>query len=89
MSTTLQTLREPRGERLRSSLAPQNFVEAVKTLSPLEKFERLGREIDERRKREGLTEDDEITEEEIVAICKEARAERYAEEQKQKNATCR
>ena len=87
--TTMHTLREPRAKRLRNSPAPQNLVEAVKTLSPLEKFERLGREIDERRKQEGLTEDDEITEEEIVAICKEARAERYAEEQKQKNATCR
>ena len=88
MSTTLQTLSEPRVERLRSNLAPQTLVEVEKPLSPLEKFERLGRMIDERRKREGLTEEDEPTEEEIVAICKEARAERYAEEQKQKNAAC-
>jgi len=47
--TTMHTLREPRTKRLRNSPAPQNLVEAVKTLSPLEKFERLGREIDERR----------------------------------------
>jgi len=89
MSTTLQTSCEPRAERLRSSPAPQNFVEVEKPLSPLEKFERLGREIEERRKREGLTDDDAPTMEEVVAICKEARAERYAEEQKQKNAACR
>jgi len=83
----MHTLREPRAKRLRNSPASQNLVEAVKTLSPLEKFERLGREIDERRKREGLTEDDEITEEEIVAICKEVRAEMYAEEQERKKAS--
>ena len=89
MSTTLQTLREPRGERLRSSLAPQNYVKEEEPLTPLEKFERLGRMIAERHEREGITEEDMPTMEEIVAICKEARAERYAEEQKQKNAACR
>jgi hypothetical protein len=89
MSTAVQTLRGSKIERLRSSPAPQSFVEEEKPLTPLEKFVRLGREITERRKREGLPEEDEITMEEIVAIVKEARAERYAEEQEKKNAAHR
>ena len=93
MNTTLQTLREPKAERLRSSLAPQDLVEEEEPETLQEWYRRWCRECDERREqriRAGeLNEEDEITEEEIVTICKEARAERYAEEQKQKNAACR
>ena len=75
--------------------APQDFVEMdeyedeEESLSAQEEFMRLGRDIDAWRKSQGFTEEDELTEEEIVAICKEARAERYAEQQKQKNAAYR
>jgi len=92
MSTTLQTSSEPRAERLRSSPASQNLVEEEPETAQ-DRYMRWCRECDERREqriRAGeLNEEDEITMEEIVAICKEARAERYAEEQKQKNAACR
>jgi len=88
MSTT-QTLREPKAERLRSNPAPQNVVEAEEEETNIEWFERLGRDIVEWRKSQGLPEESDITMEEVVAIVKEARAERYAEEQKQKNAANR
>ena len=87
--STLQTIREPKAERLRSNPAPQNVIEAEEEESNIEWFERLGRDIAERRKRQGLPEESNITMEEVVAIVKEARAERYAEEQKQKNTPCR
>ena len=88
--TTMHTLREPRGKRLRNCSAPQNLVEEAEPETAQDRYLRWCRECDERREqriRAGeLNEDDEPTEEEIVAICREARAERYAEEQRQKNA---
>ena len=74
----------------RDDLASQNLIEIdeaeaeKESLSAQEEFRRLGRDIDAWRKSQGLPEEDELTEEEVVAICKEARAELYAEEQKQK-----
>jgi len=81
--TAVQTLSQPKAKRLSDKSAPQNFVEIEEPLTPLEKFRRLGREIVEWRNSQGLSEEDELTMEEIVAIVKEARAERYEEEQKQ------
>jgi hypothetical protein len=84
--TTLQTLHEPKATRLRSNLASQNRTEADEPKeSNLEWYRRWCREVNENRKKAGLPEDDPITMEEIVAICKEARAERYAEKQKNAN----
>ena len=87
--STLQTIRESKAERLRNNPAPQNVVEVEEEESHIEWFKRLGRDIVEWRKRQGLPEESDITMEEVVAIVKEARAERYAEEQKQKNAANR
>jgi len=86
---------DPKAERLIVDLASQNLIEIdeslpfQKALTPMEEFELLGREIAEWRESQGFTEEDEPTEEEIVAIVKEVRAERYAEEQEQKMAACR
>jgi len=86
--STIQTLREPK-KRRRSSSVPQSTVEVEEPLTPREKFRLLGQRIAERRRSAGLPEETDLTMDEIVAICKEARAERYAEEQKQKNSTDR
>ena len=86
MSTT-QTLREPKMKHRHSSSAPQSTVEVEESLTPRGRFRLLGRRIAERRRLAGLPEETDLTMDEIVAICKEARAERYAEEQKQKNST--
>jgi hypothetical protein len=84
--TTLQTLREPKATRLRSNPASENRTEADEPKeSNLEWYRRWCREVNEWRRQEGLPEEDPISEEEIVAMCKEARAERYAEEQKNAN----
>ena len=91
---------DPQAERLIVELASRNLIEideperdapssAQETLTPLEEFRLIGREMDEWRKSQGFTEADEPTMEEIVAIVKEVRAEMYAEEQKQKMAACR
>ena len=77
------------------NLVPQDFVDIDESeseeeeLTPRERFRRLGREIDAWRQSQGFTEEYELTEEEVVAICKEARAELYAEKQRQKNSACR
>jgi hypothetical protein len=93
MSTAVQTLREPKAERLRSKPMPQNFIEEEESETLQEWYRRWCRECDERREQRilagELDGDEEITMEEIVAICKEARAERYAEEQEQKKAAHR
>jgi len=86
----MHTLREPRAKRLRNSPAPLPSLKEEEPETAQDRYLRWCRECDERREqriRAGeLNEDDEPTEEEIVAICREARAERYAEEQRQKNA---
>ena len=79
----------PMAERLIDDLASQNMIEidepeAVSEETPLEWYRRWCREVDEREKREGVYDVVPPTMEEIVAICKEARAERY--ERKLKDA---
>ena len=73
-----------------ADIVSHSFIEASapifqETLTPVEKFRQLGREIVEWRKSQGLPEEDDITMEEIVVIVKEARAEVYAEEQAKKS----
>ena len=87
--STIQTLREPKTERLRSKPASQNVddVEAEEPESNLAWYRRWCRESRERRRKAGLPEESDMTMEEIVAIVKEVRAERYAE--KQRDSTCR
>ena len=87
--TTLQTLREPKAGRLRGDLASQNLIEPDEPGTPLERYDRWCHEVSEREKRDGTFDVEPPTMEEIVAIVKEARAERYAKEQKQRNLTCR
>ena len=73
-------------ERLIVDLASRNLIEIDEPLSAQEEWIRLGLEMEEWRKREGITDEDELTEDEVVAICKEVRAEIYAEEQAKKAA---
>jgi Mg2+ and Co2+ transporter CorA len=81
--STLQTLRESKAERLRSNLVPQEQVEDDEPeMSPYEWFRQWRLEVDERERRDGTFDIEPPTMAEIVAICKEARAERYAEKQK-------
>jgi hypothetical protein len=79
----------PQAERLLADLASQNYIEIGEPEeTPREWYRRWCRECDERRAREGPPyEDPPLSMEEIVAIVKEVRAERYAK--KQKNSTCR
>ena len=84
---------DPQAERLIVELASRNLIEIDEPerdapLSAQEEYIRLGIGMAERRKQAGLPEEDPMTMEEIVAIIKEARAERYEERQKQKNAAC-
>ena len=87
--STVQTLREPKAERLRSNPVSQDIVEADEPETALDRYRRWCSECTERRRQAGLPDDDPITMEEIVAIVKEVRAEMYAEEQEQKKAACR
>ena len=91
---------DPKAERLIVDLASRNLIEidepevkkslsAQKTLTPQERFRRAGVAMAKRRKQAGLPEEDPMTMEEVVAICKEVRAERYAKKQEQKEAACR
>jgi hypothetical protein len=81
----------PQAERLLADLASQNYIEIDEPEETLgEWYDRWCYECDERRKLKGLPDEPEIAMEEIVAICKEARAERYARKQeaeKQKSST--
>jgi hypothetical protein len=83
--STLQTLRESKRQRLRSDFVPQSRIEDdVPEETNLEWYRRWSRDVTENRRNAGLPDDDPITMEEIVAICKEARTERYAEDQANK-----
>jgi hypothetical protein len=85
--TATQTLREPKAKRLIDVPASPTLAETDKPKTPMEWYEYDCRKFIEDQKHDGVPDDEIITIPEIVAICKEARAERYAEEQK--NATCR
>ena len=81
----------PMAERLIDDLASQNLIEidepeSVGEETPREWFRRWSREVTEWQRQEGLLDEEPLSMEEIVAICKEARAERY--ERNQKNAAC-
>ena len=75
----------PKAERLIDDLASQNLIEidepetACKE-TPREWFDRWCRESKVRRRQAGLPEESPITMDEIVAICKETRAEIYEEQ---------
>ena len=86
---TVQTLREPKAQRLRDNSAPQNVVKNDESEPYLTPYQRWCWEQDAQLVLEGQTADPPITLEEIVAICKEARAEVYAEEQERKRASGR
>ena len=77
----------PMAERLIDDLASQRMIEidepeAVSEETPLEWYTRWCRKVNEREKRDGTYDVESPTMEEIVAICKEARAEMYEKEQK-------
>jgi hypothetical protein len=81
----------PMAERLIDDLASQNMIEIDEPETtceetPREWFRRWSREVTEWQRQEGLLDEEPLSMEEIVAICKEARAERY--ERNQKNAAC-
>jgi len=78
---------DPKTERRIADHLPKTCVEDEPKENNLEWYRRWCRECTERRRQAGLPDEDSITMEEIVATVKEARAERYAE--KQKNTTCR
>ena len=80
--TAVQALREPKAERLIDEPVPQNRMDAGEPESFAEWYGRWCRKVDEREKREGTFDVEPPTMEEIVAICKEVRAERYAKKQK-------
>ena len=80
----------PMAERLIDDLASQRMIEideseTVSEETPLDRYRRWRLKVDERERREGTFDIEPPTMEEIVAICKEARAERY--ERKMKNAS--
>jgi hypothetical protein len=84
--TAVQTLRDTKAECLTDNFAPQDQVEFDEPETPLEWYERWCRRADEHQRQAGLLDEKPLSMEEIVAICKEVRAERYAREQK--NTTC-
>jgi hypothetical protein len=79
----------PQAERMIADLASQNLIEIDEPEeTSLDRYKRWCHECAERREREGPPyEDPPMSMEEIVAIVKEVRAERYAK--KQQNSTCR
>lgn len=65
-----------------NDFAPQNRSGTGEPKTPLERYDEFCREFIEHQKQDGTPDDELITVPEIVAICKEARAERYAKKQK-------
>jgi len=80
--TAVQTLQAPKTKRLTGDFVPQSRVEADEPETSLERYRQWCHEVDEREKREGTFDVEPPTMEEIVAIAKEVRAERYAKKQK-------
>ena len=83
--TTMQTLRDPKVKRLLADAAPQNLVETAAPETSLEwheRYEQYCRDFIENQKQDGTPDEELVTVPEIVAICKEVRAERYAKKQK-------
>ena len=81
--STVKTLQirivNPMAERLIDDLASQNMIEIDEPETaceetPREWFRRWSREVTEWQRREGWLDEEPLSMEEIVAICKEARA---------------
>ena len=86
--TALQTLCDPKAERLTDDFVPKSRIETDKSEeTSLDRYRRWCREVDEREKRDGTFDTEPPLMEEIVAIVKEVRAERYAK--KQQDSDCR
>ena len=85
--TAIETLQAPKAKRLTDSFEPPSRVEADEPESSLDRYRRWRRDADERDRLKGPPEEPPLTMEEIVAIVKEVRAERYA--RKQQNSDCR
>ena len=64
-------------ERQSRSFAPQNFKESEKPKTMQEWSDYDNRLFIENQRQDGVPEEDIITMAEVVAICKEVRAERY------------
>jgi len=80
--TAIQTLRDPKAERLPGDFALRNRIDIDEPEETLQEwYRRWCREVDEREKRDGSFDREPPTMEEIVAIVKEVRAEMYEEEQ--------
>jgi hypothetical protein len=79
--TAVETLRPPKAKRLSDKPAPPKCTEPDKSETLLDDRTRMYLAIDERDILEGQSVHPPLTLKEIVAICKEARAERYAEKQ--------
>ncbi|MCL2744048.1 MAG: hypothetical protein FWE67_09360 [Planctomycetaceae bacterium] len=68
-------------EGMTSEFLPQNRLETDQPKTLMEWHELDCRKFIEGQKKDGVADEDLITMEEVVAICKEVRAEIYAEEQ--------
>ena len=97
--TAIQTLRKPKAKRLPKSFVPQNRSKTNEEM-PRELYEQFCRVcrncrictvcydcrvLIEGQKQEGVPDEDVLTMAQVAAICKEARAEVYAEEQARAN----
>ena len=89
VKTFQNTITAPQTEYLIADFESQGRVETEEPESNLEWYRRWCRECNENRRKAGLPYEDPMTMEEIVAVVKEVRAERYARKQEQKNSTCR
>ena len=87
--TSPNTIAAPQAEYLIDDFEPPGLAEDEGLDPGIAWFREWCRECNENRRKAGLPYEDPMTMEEIVAIVKEARAERYAEEQEQKKAACR
>jgi hypothetical protein len=79
--TATQTLREPTMKRLTDVPASPILVETGKPKMSMDLYDKECREFIEEQKQNGVPDDEIITIQEIVAICKEVRAERNAKKQ--------
>jgi len=97
--TAILTLRESKAERLGGGFAPRSRIETDEEM-PQELYDRYCRDcrnypncpvcydcrdLIEGQKQQGVPDDEILTMAQVVAICKEARAEIYAEEQAHAN----
>jgi hypothetical protein len=80
----------PKAERVIDDLASQNLIEIDESETsseetPLDRYRQWCCKVNERERRDGTCDIEPPTMEEIVAICKEARAEMYEKQQKVAN----